>query len=356
MSEYYIEFFNHHNFGDDLFIYCITKTFPNITFHINGSKKNLRGLCNIKNLKIHYDNIVLKKVNSLLRRIYKQKDLLLSYRARNCVAVIYLGGSLFIEPKDSNLDDYYLNNIRRHINGKKFFLIGANFGPYRTENFYNHFLSEFATYNLVSFRDIESYNAFNSLSNVQYAPDIVFSIQEWFASFSKIDKNYVLFSVVGETVVENYLEYKNQIVNWIKEYISNGFFVVLLAMCNEQGDLDVCNEIFKIIDNSDSIKIVSYEDDLLEIINYIASADFVIGTRFHSIVTSLALSVPVLPLIYSKKTFSMLKDCGFNGIQIDTNEISKYTFNEIEQNRLNGNQLNTKQLAEDSKKHFSFIY
>lgn len=355
MNEYYIEFFNHHNFGDDLFIYCITRAFPNTLFHINGSKKNLKGLTNIKNLKIHYDNIFFKKLSGLLRRVYRQKDFLLSYRARNSEAVIYLGGSLFIEPEDSNLEDYYVNNIRRRVDGKKFFLIGANFGPYRTESFYNHFLSEFETYDFISFRDKESYTVFDSLNNVQYAPDIVFSIREWFGGIKKSEKRYILFSVVGETVVKNYLPYKKKIIDWAKQYISNGFSIVLLAMCNEQGDLRTCSEILEDLDDSSNVNVVSYENDLIEVINYIASSDYVIGTRFHSIVTSIALNVPVLPLIYSKKTANMLEDCGFNGIQIDINEISRYTFKEIERNRLNGNKLNAQQLAIDSKKHFSFI-
>ena len=355
MNEYYIEFFNHHNFGDDLFIYCITRSFPNALFHINGTPNNLRGLTNIENLKIHYDNIFLKKLNGFLRRVYRKKDFILNYRARNCVAVIYLGGSLFIEPDESNLENYYLNNIRRRVEGKRFFLIGANFGPYRTESFHNHFLSEFGTYDFISFRDKKSYTAFDSLNNVQYAPDIVFSIREWFGDIKKSGNRYILFSVAGETVVKNYQPYKNQIIDWAKQYISNGFSIVLLAMCDEQGDLRSCNEILEELDDSSNINVVSYGNDLIEVINYIASSDYVIGTRFHSIVTSMALNVPVLPLIYSKKTANMLEDCGFDGIQIDINEISQYTFKEIEKNRLNGNKLNAHQLAIDSKKHFSFI-
>lgn len=355
MNQYYICFFNHHNFGDDLFIYCITRLFPDVTFHINGWKKDLAGVANIDNLKIHYDHIITKKINGLLRRIYGRKDYLLHIRARECLAVVYLGGSLFIEPDQSYLEQYYLNNVRRHIDGKEFYLIGTNFGPYYSQSFLEHFLKEFSTYNLISCRDKATYSLFSSLSNIQYAPDIVFSIRDWFIDMRKENSGYVLFSLIGDTSICNGPSYRRQIVTWVREYIDRGYRVILLSMCEEQGDLAICNDIANEMNSPEVLSVVSYEDDLLAIIQCIASAEYVIGTRFHSVITSLALDVPVVPVIYSNKTANMLKDCDFSGFAIDIKQISKYGFDDVDQNRVNGYHFNAQQYAVASKRHFSFI-
>lgn len=80
-----------------------------------------------------------------------------------------------------------------------------------------------------------------------------------------------------------------------------------------------------------------------------------VGTRFHSIVISLALNISVFPIIYSNKTINMLKDIDFKGKYIDSNEISKIGFAWVDYNRCNKNDVNSDELAHEAQKHFKWI-
>lgn len=359
-KQYYVEFFNHNNFGDDLFVYTLCRKFPEIMFHTNGKKDKVQSLKKIENLYIHYDNWINRKLNAVLKRVYKKQDLLLKYRSRHCKGIIYIGGSLYIQPQDKWLKDYYLNSDRLSIKGKSFNLIGANFGPYKDESFLNHFKDKFKEYEYVCFRDKKTYRLFQDLENVNYAPDIIFQIRDWFPN-KKINKKdneknkYILFSLVGENVIKNYEEYIEQVNIWVKEYLNRDFNIILLSMCKEQGDLETCNNIKKLNGDCDRIKIVSYENDVEKILEYIYYAEYVVGTRFHSIVISLALNISVFPIIYSNKTINMLKDIDFKGKYIDSNEISKIGFAWVDYNRCNKNDVNSDELAHEAQKHFKWI-
>ena len=170
-KQYYVEFFNHNNFGDDLFVYTLCRKFPEIMFHTNGKKDKVQSLKKIENLYIHYDNWIKRKLNAVLKRVYKKQDLLLKYRSRHCKGIIYIGGSLYIQPQDKWLKDYYLNSDRLSIKGKSFNLIGANFGPYKDESFLNHFKDKFKEYEYVCFRDKKTYRLFQDLDEYSYAAE-----------------------------------------------------------------------------------------------------------------------------------------------------------------------------------------
>ena len=68
-KQYYVEFFNHNNFGDDLFVYTLCRKFPEIMFHTNGKKDKVQSLKKIENLYIHYDNWIKRKLNAVLKSV-----------------------------------------------------------------------------------------------------------------------------------------------------------------------------------------------------------------------------------------------------------------------------------------------
>ena len=104
-----------------------------------------------------------------------------------------------------------------------------------------------------------------------------------------------------------------------------------------------------------NISNISYDgtniDDILE---EIASSEYVIGTRFHSIVLSFLLKKPILPIIYNIKTEHLLEDVDFVGNVIDINKLNDISLDNdfIMSNYLNQRILNTDKIIKDSKTHF----
>ncbi len=61
------------------------------------------------------------------------------------------------------------------------------------------------------------------------------------------------------------------------------------------------------------VEIIAYNGDSGMVINELAKCSLIIGTRFHSIIISLKLKIPLLPISYSNKTIDFLRDIGYKG-------------------------------------------
>ena len=353
--EVYVHFFNFKNYGDDLFVLMLANRFPNITFHINGVRENLIAFQNQKNIVMHYDTFCLKAVNKIGKKILK-KDINFIRRARKCEAVIYIGGSLFIQPEERKLESYYLFNKNLSIAGKPFIIMGANFGPYRDNEFLDFFKREFRGYYGISLRDRASYDLFSELNNVIYAPDILFNIQQLYKDIQskrEDSQKYIVFSLYGRKELKDKESYIVNIVRKISQYIDAGYHIKLISMCECQGDLAVCNEVKDRISQKSYVEIINYDGNPETVVGCIANAEFVIGSRFHAVVTALAYRVPVLPIIYSNKTLNMLKDIGYAGKYIDINETNKLDFEFTEMSRCTDNAVDINQISQESNKHFA---
>ena len=69
-----------------------------------------------------------------------------------------LGGSLFAENKGMIAEKMQFRNLEYATNkAKKSFVIGSNFGPYKTEQFKTNYTKLFKNMEDVSFRDQKSY-------------------------------------------------------------------------------------------------------------------------------------------------------------------------------------------------------
>ena len=152
----YVDAYLAQNLGDDLFIDILTKRYPNHKF-LAISKKQCKH--NLKNLKV--------VSNSYLYRTVK-KFQLEKYLANMCDVVVSIGGSMYMENND-NTRDFSLGKNKRYI-------LGTNFGPYQTKEYYNNLKKVFKNAEDVCFREKYSYDLFKDLPNVRYAPDIVFSM------------------------------------------------------------------------------------------------------------------------------------------------------------------------------------
>lgn len=340
-----------------MFVLLLAKQFPGVCFHINGKKQYTKAFEQITNIRIHNDSDCSDKMNSILRHISK-KDFRFLFRARRCVLAIYIGGSLYIQPPKKNRTGYYLNNRNMRLPQKPFFVIGANFGPYTDEEFIHFFRREFKEYTGVSFRDQKSLELFPESDNTQAAPDILFGIKTAYGELQKkktvcAEKGDIVFSMIGKNSVQNAPVYIAHMSGLAQQYINAGYQVKLLSLCEYQGDLDACRQVKQKI--SGEAEIVNYDGCPETVIACIANAKYLVGSRFHAIVSALAFQVPVLPVVYSSKTTDMLKEIGYRGAWLDINETERISFAFAEECRRKKITVDSDRLSQMSKKHFDLL-
>lgn len=333
------------NFGDDMFIKTVCAMYPEIKFEIEAPNSYKKIMSSVNNLEIiTHTKIykVLEKIDGIFLRILPLNVGFFRYMwLKKYIAAVYVIGGLFDE------DDLWQQQVKRlgkrcykNVILKKsfcknlpFFLLGCNVTRVKSDSYIDLMTYVFKDLRDICFRDKYSLMHF-PLKNARYAPDLVFNypIQHY------IRKKKVVISVWGCLTkceempqwkwAENKWEgYKNFVINIIDYFDSIGYQIELLSLCENEGDLQAC-ELLKQKAKTNKLSLISYEGNLEEIVKCIAEADFVIGTRFHSVVLALSSKTPVYPIVYESKTLQLLKDCKFEGeyseiTEIKNDEISK---------------------------------
>ncbi|MBM6868107.1 polysaccharide pyruvyl transferase family protein [Collinsella tanakaei] len=309
-----------HNFGDDLFLITLASNFPKVQFQViaNQSYNFIERLCPNINI-LHCVN---DKCLNLLKRLKNKRDELLIIHKAD--ALVTIGGSLYIEkPSGCNprllIDKYrrYFRDVVRANNAKNYYVMGANFGPYSSKSFlrfYTRFFEKFCED--VCFRDRFSANQFSSVTNVRYAPDILFG-----AGLPNVSKRHQVFISVIDLqncdhfgrLSEKCEAYEQMILEYIKRYADIEYKIILCSFFGSDGDsLAVKRISVKASEANISIQELYYTDNIEEILSEISMSEIVIGTRFHATVIGLAAGAAVVPIIYSTKTLHVLDDLGFN--------------------------------------------
>lgn len=345
----YVHFFSEQNYGDDAFVWMLANRYPNILFIISGSKNNLKAFKDAKNIIVRNNNKILLKINKIIKKL-TQKDFLYYLQAYKCKICLTIGGSIFIEPPQKNLHTYLRDKKCKFYPKKKNVILGANFGPYQSALFVDFFKNEFQRYNLVTFRDRKSYEIFKTIDSVKYAPDILFGLQSLYKEVDspQYTKEYVVISVINAT--DDKKLYIDKVVEIIHYYMSMNLRCVLLSLCHNQGDYDLCNIINE--KSGGKAEILDYDGNIQIVMQCIKKAKYVIGSRFHAIITSLVFEVPCLPVIYSDKTSNMLNDIGFNGIRCHINDLKEMSLETIDFNRRKNYIVDLEKVKEESKGHF----
>lgn len=310
----YVKAYTRGNLGDDLFIHILCSRYKNITFYLKKNKYFTDIFSNIKNLVIK-DNL---------------DDIQFD-------AIVYIGGSIFIET--SLLSIKRVLELKNEIIKESIptFIIGANFGPYITDKYLNTVKDEIITQiKSITFRDKYSYNLFNNLPNVHYAPDTVFTLET--DNFSKKYNNEIGISIIHhlerENLKQNYNTYLEKIADFSKYYISKGYNIRLFSFCEYEKDLEAI-ELLKNKFNSfelEHILVTNYQGDIYSILDKINNLDCFLTTRFHATVLGIKLKVPTIPICYSDKTYNILNDLGYpkdNIYTFDTIKNLKYAIPKI---------------------------
>ena len=171
MKNVFLKCIYNNNLGDDLFITTLCYRYNNTFYLINDKKteKNLR-LKNLKIIKInHFIYRCLRKIDKTINTL----NLLDKFILNKCDIIVSIGGSIFMENKTGKV--YYPSEWYLKVN-KPYYIVGANIGPVYSDKYIEDVRKVLRNSVDSCLRDEYSYNICKDLSNVRYAPDIIFSL------------------------------------------------------------------------------------------------------------------------------------------------------------------------------------
>ena len=343
------------NLGDDLFVRTITERYPGTKFYLWSDAINRNNFADVDNV------IVFNQQSGLLRATSKIWP---SFPSRyrkwvecRCDAIVYIGGSIFIEyPHWERYVSWWKEKARQN----QMYVLGANWGPYSTPAYKEGMAEAFGAMQDICFRDHYSQAQFSYVNSVRYAPDILLLSQ---MPKCEINKKQVFVSLIdcsGEAHAElrKYKKvYLDNMSSLLRQYLEDGWHVVLSSFCKHEGDeLAVSEVLTNIIDSryTDRISILSYDGtNSNEILRSISESDYVISTRFHGVILALAAGRPVLPVIYSDKTQHTLDSIDFEGRCFDFRSQKTISFVQSKENWYNLKKYPLDRIRSHAEKHFS---
>lgn len=307
------------NLGDDLFVRMLADRYPSVDFYVFSSQ-NYERIINRKNLFVIRRN----RIN----RIFSS-HLPYQYRFRRFDAMVYIGGSIFMERGESGectttriLDKFHKSfpNVPIHI-------IGSNYGPEQTPAFRSKVEQVFGFVESVCLRDNYSYKIFAPNPKVTCASDVVFGLlpqgevkpQQGSVGLSVIDLD------IRPSIAQFRDSYERKMAHLVEYHCRQGHSVSLLSFCKAEGDERACQRIVAQLPAgcASQVRIVGYDGSIDPFVNHIRSLETLYATRFHATILGVLFGVATLPIIYSDKTQYALADMAFDGDTFDLRKESR---------------------------------
>lgn len=349
MKKILVDAYMNLNFGDDLFLKILFDRYTDINWVLETRKRIYKKVYkNYKNVKIH----------NFLYRLKKRLKIQEGYNIINRYdALVFIGGSIFMQDKSWQNFLEYRNKLTETFinNNKPFFVIGSNFGPYTDKKFLEGYKLLLSKAQDVCFREMYSYNKFKEYKNIRVEPDIVFQLKA-----KKIDKKK---NSIGISMIEldrtdlNLDKYKKvyliKIKDIVEQGIKEGFNFTFFSFCEPQGDLKIINEVVNLIDKkyTEQISIVNYDGNIENFLLKFESMENIIGTRFHACILSQVFSQGLYPIIYSDKTYNVLKDIGLDKEYTYIKDLDKLDVNHL-LNIISNNKLEDTNIFKKAEKQF----
>ena len=232
--------------------------------------------------------------------------------------------------------------------------IGCNIGPY-CNSFAKQLIKHKLKRNeLITVREKESFDFLKkNCKNIKsYCyPDIVFSLPDkWIPDIKS--EGCLGMSAYRRLNENNNIHYK-KMAEICDHYIKTTGKKVLLFAFDVENENDIISA-FTIRDKckfKESIEVILHTDNGENIIKNLKRCDKVISVRFHMAVMAIRLGIPLVPIIYSKKTDNMLDDLGYDQSRF---YLDNFKVDEVI-NALNGATVFSpdKRIFQNSKKHLS---
>ena len=324
------------NLGDDLFVKTIVERYKTQKFYTISNEFDYN---NYNYLKV-YSNSLLYRV---IRKFKLEKNL-----ASLCDISVTIGGSMYMECADSDKDKDFRLGKNKH------YILGCNFGPYKTEEYFNKVKKAFESAEDVCFREEYSYNLFKDLKNVRYAPDILFSLDTSKVKITNRKRAVISIISCKYKLKESYTsDYENKIIELIKYLIDKGYEICLMSFCQKEKDEEEIESILSKcdIETKNKIETYYYRGNIEEALNTLGDSSLVIGSRFHANILAMVLGKPVIPVIYSDKMNHVLEDMKANLKTIDIRQIKDFDVNSITDEDLS-KIINIDQERKESLRHF----
>lgn len=312
------------NLGDDLFLKVIDDRYI-CKFICLSSNKYIYKYKHIKFINRYVTKIIYKLKNKF------NIKLPYNFLINKCENIIIIGGSMFIEGKSKMSQIYNLS--------KSIYILGSNFGPYKTEKFFKEYKEVFNHVKDICFREEHSYELFKDLPNVRYASDIVFTLD---TSNIKITNNKkVVISVIdcNKKINSKYTEiYEEKIMDLIKLFYVKSYEITLMSYCKFEGDEFAIERIISKLDDEkirENINKYFYNGNIEEALNVIGDCQVVVGTRFHANILGLVMNKTIIPIAYSDKTLNVLEDMNFKGKVFDIRDMDNFNVDSLTDEDLN---------------------
>lgn len=346
------------NFGDDLFFKILFERYPKVkfSFYSNSYLQNLNE--KYKNIYFNYDNVEVKKYNKI-RRVFEKlgnTTVMDKIQYSKYDGTVFIGGSIFMErPYWENSYTEKKNVINYFYKEKKpVFIIGSNFGPVKTDKFKRKYSELFDKCTDICFRDKYSYDLFSNKTNIRLAPDIVFQLK--CKNIEKV-KGTVGISVINvehKADLNKYVDdYNSKIKEIVEKLIITGKKITFFSFCKAEGDEEAIDKIVQLIDEKykSSISIEKYSGDIDGFLEKFESMENIIGTRFHACILSQVFNQGLYPIIYSDKTYNVLKDIKLNKHYKYIKDINMLDVDELIK-VISANKINNVNLFKKAKEQF----
>ncbi len=329
MRQVYVNGYWRGNLGDDLFLRMLTARYPDVAFHIHAVRRYRAWFRDRPNLLVHATDWMVspfgRRLDVVLRRITRDRTGLEELAKRRCLrgtdAFVVLGGSVFIETAQWIRKYRLYRDARRRV--PFLCVLGANFGPWRTDLFLSSFREIFRACDDVCFRDHASLALFPQAPACRVAPDLVFALDVPAGQRSKT-LALSIRSMAGGMGLAAWCEpYQRKMAELVHVAVGRGYGVDLLAFCPFERDEEAAADLLDRLAPADRVHVRchAYHGDIDAMLSVLAAAERIVATRFHAMVLGFCLNRPTLPVAYSDKMTQTMREIGYDGPCVPLAEI-----------------------------------
>ena len=130
----------------------------------------------------------------------------------------------------------------------------------------------------------------------------------------------------------------------------------MFSFCELQGDKNAIEKIINKLEKNilNNVTVMEYKGQINELLKVFSSMEIVVGCRFHSIILSLLFNQGVYPIIYSDKTYNVLKDLHLDQHLTFIKDIEQLDVKEV-LNSIQTNKLNDHRIFKEAQKQFKIL-